>query len=188
LSFSSAMAEEAPKLVQKEGHYAFLVDGKPFLMLGGQIHNSSAWPSELPQVFQSIEALHANTLEAPVYWEQIEPTQGHFDFSNVDALVRGARDHKIRLTLLWFGTWKNGEMHYAPEWVKTNPARYPRMIDERGDPIQVLSANAPANLDADKTAFAALMHHLAQIDADQHTVIMVQVENESGAIGAVRDH
>ena len=51
-------------------------------MLGGQIHNSSAWPSELPQVFASMQALHANTLEAPVYWEQMEPKEGTFDFTN----------------------------------------------------------------------------------------------------------
>ena len=188
LSFSSAGAEETPKLVQKDGHYAFLVDGKPYLMLGGQIHNSSAWPSELPQVFESMEALHANTLEAPVYWEQMEPTQGHFDFSNVDALVHGARDHKIRLTLLWFGTWKNGQMHYAPEWIKTDPGRYPRMIRSDGEPTDVLSANSRNNLDADKAAFVALMRHLKEIDSTDHTVILVQVENESGGIGTIRDY
>src|SRR5215467_7805156 len=77
-------AAEAPRLVQKDGRYTFLVDGRPYLILGGQIHNSSGWPSELPQVWQSMAALHANTVEAPVYWEQIEPTEGKFDFSNVD--------------------------------------------------------------------------------------------------------
>jgi Domain of unknown function (DUF5597)/Glycosyl hydrolases family 35 len=182
-----ALTEEAPRLIHKDGRYALLVDGKPFLMLGGQIHNSSAWPSELPQVFQSIEALHANTLEAPVYWEQMEPTPGHFDFSNVDALVRGSRDHKVHLVVLWFGAWKNGQMHYAPEWVKTNPERYPRMIRPDGEPTDVLSANSRTNLEADKTAFVALMHHLKEIDSTDHTVLTVQVENESGGIGTVRD-
>ena len=84
-------AEEAPKLVQKDGRYALLVDGRPYLVLGGQIHNSSAWPSELPQVWQSMAALHANTIEAPVYWEQFEAQEGHFDYSNVDQLIDGAR-------------------------------------------------------------------------------------------------
>jgi hypothetical protein len=187
VALPSAFTEEAPRLVHKDGRYALLVDGKPFLMLGGQIHNSSAWPSELPQVFQSIEALHANTLEAPVYWEQMEPTPGRFDFSNVDALVHGSRDHHIRLVVLWFGTWKNGQMHYAPEWVKTNPDRYPRMIRPDGEPTDVLSANSRTNLEADKAAFIALMHHLKEIDSTDHTVLTVQVENESGGIGTVRD-
>ncbi len=182
-----AAAAETPKLVQKDGRWAFLVDGKPYLVLGGQIHNSSAWPSELPQVWASMAALHANTIEAPVYWEQIEAQQGHFDFGNVDQLVQGARAHNLHLAILWFGTWKNGNMHYVPQWVKTDPKRYPRMINPQGDPIDVLSANSRTNLEADKKAFAALMHHLKSVDGDDHTVLMVQCENESGGIGSVRD-
>ena len=182
-----AAAAEAPRLVKKDGRYALLVDGRPYLVLGGQIHNSSAWPSELPQVWKSMAALHANTMEAPVYWEQMEPEEGHFDFSNVDALVDGARAHNLHLVLLWFGTWKNGNMQYTPVWVKTNPTRFPRMIRPDGQPIDVLSANSRSNLDADKTAFVALMRHLAQIDGQQHTILDVQVENEAGGIGSVRD-
>lgn len=191
LAFTSltAVAQSTPpRLVEQNGHHALLVDGKPFLILGGQINNSSSWPSTMPDVWPVIEGMHANTVEAPVYWEQMEPQPGHFDFSTVDMLVNQAREHHVHLVLLWFGTWKNGEMHYVPEWIKSNPAHYPRMIDESGEPIQVLSANAPANLDADRTAFRAMMHHLSGIDGEQHTVLMIQVENESGAIGAVRDH
>jgi hypothetical protein len=94
----SAKAAEAPRLVQKDGRYALLVDGKPYLILGGQIHNSSGWPSELPQVWKSMADLHANTVAAPVYWEQLEPQQGHFDFSNVDPIVRGARAQTCTLS------------------------------------------------------------------------------------------
>lgn len=181
-------AAEAPRLEQKDGRYTLLVDGRPFLILGGQIHNSSAWPSELPQVWESMAALHANTVEAPVYWEQFEPREGQFDTTNVDQLVQGARAHNLHLVLLWFGTWKNGNMHYAPAWVKSDPQRFPRVIRPDGEPIDVLSANSRSNLEADKAAFVALMRHLSQIDNDAHTVILVQVENESGNIGSVRDN
>ncbi|HUA97645.1 MAG TPA: DUF5597 domain-containing protein [Terracidiphilus sp.] len=180
-------AAEAPRIVEKDGRYALLVDGKPFLILGGQIHNSSAWPSELPQVWESMAALHANTMEAPVYWEQLEPKEGRFDFTNVDALVDGARGHDLHLVLLWFGTWKNGNMHYAPTWVKSDTTRFPRIIRADGQPIDVLSPLSSNTLDADKTAFTALMGHLKEIDGEQHTVLMIQVENESGNIGSVRD-
>ncbi len=184
----SLRAEEAPRIVQKDGRYALLVDGHPFLVLGGQIHNSSAWPSELPQVWESMAALHANTIEAPVYWEQFEPREGQFDYTNVDQLVEGARAHHLRAVLLWFGTWKNGNMHYAPAWVKNNPSRFPHVIRPDGQPIDVLSANSSNNLQADKAAFVALMRHLKQIDGEAHTVIMIQVENESGNIGSIRDN
>ena len=182
-----AFAVDAPRLEKKDGRYTLLVEGRPYLILGGQIHNSSAWPSELPQVWESLAALHANTVEAPAYWEQIEATEGHFDFSNVDQLVEGARAHHLHLVVLWFGTWKNGNMQYAPVWVKTNTTRFPRMIRPDGLPTDVLSANSRNTLEADKAAFTALMRHLKEIDGEQHTVLMVQVENESGGIGSVRD-
>src|SRR5438270_4889930 len=187
LSAPPASIAEMPRLVKKDGRYAFFVDGQPFLILGAQINNSSSWPAVLPQVWPAIEAIHANTVEAPVYWEQIEPQRDRFDFANVDDLVKQARAHHVYLVLLWFGTWKNGRMHYAPEWIKTDPVQYPRVINERGERLDVLSANADSNLEADKKAFAALMQHLKQIDGDQHTVLMVQVENESGSLGSVRD-
>jgi beta-galactosidase GanA len=134
-----ALAVEAPRLVQKDGRYALFVEGRPYLILGGQIHNSSAWLSELPQVWESMAALHANTMAAPVYWEQLEPQQGHFDFSIVDQIVEGARAHNLHLVLLWFGTWKNGNMHYVPAWVKEDPKRFPHTIRPDGEPIDVLS-------------------------------------------------
>lgn len=185
---ASAGAAEAPRIVQKDGRYALLVDGKPFLLLGGQIHNSSAWPSELPQVWSSMQTLHANTIEAPVYWEQFEPQLGQFDYTNVDAIVNGARSHNLHVVLLWFGTWKNGNMHYVPGWVKTNIAKYPRVIRRDGQPIDVLSPLSRNTLEADKAAFVALTRHLKQIDGSEHTVLLIQVENESGNIGSVRDY
>ncbi len=190
LFVSSAVAlsgAEMPKLVKQDGRFHFDVDGRPYLILGAQIHNSSAWPSVLPKVWPALEAMHANTAAAPVYWEQIEPEPGKFDFGNVDILVKQAREHNMRLVLLWFGTWKNGNMHYVPVWMKTDTARFPRMVNANGEPLDVLSANSPANLDADKNAFAHLMRHLKELDGEIHTVLMMQVENESGAIGTVRD-
>src|SRR5207237_1057317 len=120
MSLPSGFAAEAPRFVQKDGRWALLVDGQPFLMLGGQVHNSSAWPSEFPAIWKAFAALHANTIEAPVYWEQIEPQPGRFDWSNVDLFVKDAREHNRHVVLLWVGTWKNGNMHYVPEWVKTD--------------------------------------------------------------------
>jgi len=186
-AINSAFAVEAPRIEKKDGRYALMVEGRPYLVLGGQIHNSSAWPSELQQVWDSMAALHANTIEAPAYWEQIEAQEGHFDFGNVDQLIEGARAHNLHVILLWFGTWKNGNMQYAPVWVKTDTKRFPRTIRPDGVPLDVLSANSRTTLEADKAAFTSLMRHLKQIDGDQHTILLVQVENESGGIGSVRD-
>lgn len=185
---AAAQSVEAPRIEHKGDRYALMVEGKPYLALGGQIHNSSAWPSELPQVWASMEALHANTIEAPAYWEQIEPVEGQFDFSNVDALIEGARAHNLHMVLLWFGTWKNGNAHYVPTWVKQDAKKYPRTIRPDGEPIDVLSPLGKATLEADKKAFVALTKHLKQVDGDKHTIIAIQVENESGNVGSDRDH
>ncbi len=183
-----ASAVEMPKIVQKDGRYAFLMDGKPYLILGAQINNSSSWADTLPEVWPTIKSMHVNTIEAPIYWEQMEPQPGKFDFSTVDLLVNQSRANNVHLVLLWFGTWKNGKMHYVPTWVKTDTTHHPRMIDPRGEPIDVLSPNSQENLDADKRAFTALVQHVKEVDATQHTILMIQVENESGSLGTVRDY
>jgi beta-galactosidase GanA len=184
-----AAAEEKalPRLVTRDGRHALLVDGEPFLILGAQCHNSSAWPAMLPKVWPAVEYLQANTLEAPVYWEQFEPEPGRFDTSVVDGLVREARENDVRLVLLWFGTWKNGSSHYVPLWMKRQPERYPRLVGKDGRRVDSPSPHARATLDADVRAFQALMRRLKEIDT-RRTVIMVQVENEPGTWGSVRDY
>lgn len=175
-----------PKIIEKDGRHALLVDGQPFLMLGGQAHNSSGWPGMLPQVWSAVKTMHANTLEIPIYWEQIEAQPGKFDFSLVDTLLKQGREHKVHLVLLWFGTWKNGSNHYMPEWMKRDAARYPNISGRNGRPVDSPSPHTQAAMEADAKAFAAVMAHLKKADL-QHTVLMVQVENEPGSWGSVRD-
>ncbi len=117
---------------RKGGRHGLLVDGKPFFILGGQAHNSSGWPGMLPNVWEAITAMHANTLEVPIYWEQIEPVEGRFDFSLVDTLLVQARQHNKHLILLWFATWKNGSNHYMPLWMKKDAAKYPNITGKTG--------------------------------------------------------
>ena len=188
-SAAPAIAAEAsiPKFVAKDGRHALLVDGAPFLMLGLQVNNSSNYPSQLPKVWPAAKAMHVNTLEVPIAWEQIEPVEGRFDFSFVDVLLRQARDNDVKLVLLWFGTWKNNGPSYAPEWVKLDNNRFPRVITAKGETRNSLSPHFPATLEADKKAFVQLMRHLKAADPD-HTVILIQPENETGAYSAVRDY
>ena len=174
-----------PRLVEKDGRFALFVDDAPYLILGAQVNNSSAWPATLPKVWPAMEYLGVNTVEVPIYWEQMEPQPGQFDFSIVDTLLAQARAHGLRLVLLWFGTWKNGSAHYLPEWMKRQPDLYPNIVGADGKPVDSPSPHAPATLQADIRAFTALMGHLKASDP-QHTVIMVQVENEPGAWGSVR--
>jgi hypothetical protein len=167
----------------------FKVNGKPFFPIGGQSASSSAYnDSESEPAFKAVKVLHGNTLLTDVYWEQVEPEEGKFDFTSVDNLLAMARRYGIKLILLWFATWKNGNMDYAPEWVKTNPKRFKRALAANGSDLWVLSSYCRANLEADKKAFTAFCKHLKAKDNTEHTVIGIQVENEPAIAGTDRDY
>jgi beta-galactosidase GanA len=183
---SPAAAQEVPRIESRNGRHALIVDGAPFLMLGVQTHNSSNYPAMLPLVWPVAERLHANTVEIPVAWEQVEPVEGKFDFSWLEVLVREARAHDQRLVLLWFATWKNGNLQYAPEWVKADTARFGRKHDRKGMHF-ALTPHDRDTLEADKRAFVAMMRWLRENDR-QNTVIMVQPENEPGNYNLPRDY
>jgi beta-galactosidase GanA len=179
-------AESLPELVHKNNRHALMVDGAPYLMLGAQTNNSSNYPAALKDVWPSVKKMHANTLSIPVAWEQIEPVEGTFDFSYLDVLLKEAREHKVKVVLLWFATWKNNAPHYAPAWVKLDNKRFPRVVKQDGDTLNSLSPLGKNTLQADKKAFVELMNYLNKKDK-QHTVIMVQVQNEVGTYGSARD-
>jgi hypothetical protein len=182
-------ARPIPRLERVGNQYRLMVDGQPFLILGGQAHNSSASdPRDLEPVWKSLVALHANTAEVPLYWELMEPEPGKFDFHLIDEIVAGARRHGLRLVFLWFATWKNGESYYAPEWMKRDRAKYPRVIGGRGEETAILSPLSAASREADVRAFTAVMEHIRSLDEAERTVIMMQVENETGLLGTDRDY
>src|SRR3954447_4367606 len=160
-----------------------IVDGRPFLVLGGELHNSSASKIEyMRPIWERLVALNLNTVLATVAWEQIERPEGSFDFALVDGLIQAARQHGLRLILLWFGSWKNGVSSYVPAWVKRDYRRFPLAKLQGDQTAAVLSTFAAANWQADARAFAALMQHIGLVDSAAQTVLMVQVENEVGLL------
>jgi Domain of unknown function (DUF5597)/Glycosyl hydrolases family 35 len=178
-----------PRLVHTGSQYHLLVDGKPFLILGGQAGNSSASNKQyLTRVWESAVALHANTVEIPLYWELIEAQPGQFDFHTIDDIIQGARSHQLRLVLLWFGTWKNGRMSYTPGWIKEDQTKYFRVRNDVGQALDVISPFCATAREADARAFSEVMQHIKSVDSQERTVIMMQVENETGLEGTDRDY
>ena len=184
-----ASAAAPPSLRGQGAATQLVVEGRPFIMLAGELHNSTASNLDyLKAAWEKLATLNLNTVLATVSWELLEPEEGRFDFALVDGLLDEARRHNHKLVLLWFGSWKNGVSSYAPAWVKKDTQRFPRAEGRsHHNKKDVLSPFSEASCAADARAFAALMRHLRDADGRRQTVVMVQVENEAGLKPETRD-
>ena len=179
-----------PPHLEKRGNVTqLIVDGMPFLALAGELLNNSATSLEyMKPIWTRLSAMHLNTVLAPISWALLEPTEGKFDYALVDGLIRDARSQNLHLVFLWFGSWKNTWSSYAPDWVKRDFERFPRVQLQNGAGTERLTPLSEANLKADARAFASLMRRIREVDGGFHTVIMIQIENEVGVIPDARDH
>lgn len=189
-----------PEIRTYHDKQVLFVDGKPYYAVAGEVHNSdSSSPEYMEKIWKIADDLGLNTLLLPVTWELTEPEEGNFDFSIPDALIHQARQWRKRIIFLWFGSWKNAEMMYAPAWVKKDRKRFRRAQIVKGEdksmrsfgnyavPYYSLSYLCTETMEADGRAYAALMAHLREVDGEENTVIGVQVENETGLLGAARE-
>ena len=187
------LADSLPAIRNRQ----LLVDGRPYLAIGGELHNSSASsPQYMGPIWDKLQKMHVRTVVGSASWEAVEPVEGKYDYAAVDAQIVQARQRDMRIVLIWFGAFKNASSTYTPSWVRGDAARFPRAVT-RGSmkeaftyagamPKPVLSVFSPHLMDADRAAFVALIKHLAVIDPD-HRVIMVQVNNETGMLRDSRD-
>lgn len=173
-----------PPHLEKKGTTARLVvENKPFLMISGELHNSTCGGFEyMRPVWKKMAAKNLNSVIASVSWELIETEPGRFNFALVDSIIDGARKEDLKIVLIWFGSWKNSGSIYMPSWIKKDYQKYPRAKDENGKPLEILSTFGEASCKADAEAFSALMKHIKDEDSFRQTVIMVQVENEMGLL------
>lgn len=180
---------ELPHLKKQGQTTQLIVEDKPFIILGGELGNSSFTSVEyMKPIWPKLNAMNLNTVLAPVYWELIEPQEGVFDFKLLDQLIAEARDHKLKLILLWFASWKNSMSSHVPSWVKVDQDRFPRVKDNKGISHEILTPFSDSNLKADLTAFKALMSHVKEVNKEEQTVIMIQPENEIGMLPTARDY
>lgn len=186
---STALAQPTPHWQQQGSAKQLIVDNCPYLILGGELGNSSASsPYDIDRIFPKLKRTGLNTVLVPAYWDLIEAEEGTFDFSLVDHAITQARANDLRIVFLWFGAWKNSMSCYAPLWFKQDYKKYPRVRTQTGKPLEIASPFSDNVFQADSKAFKAFMRHLSETDGDKHTVIMVQVENEIGMLESARDH
>ena len=186
---STALAQPTPHWQQQGSAKQLIVDNCPYLILGGELGNSSASsPYDIDLIFPKLKRTGLNTVLVPAYWDLIEAEEGTFDFSLVDHAITQARANDLRIVFLWFGAWKNSMSCYAPLWFKQDYKKYPRVRTQTGKPLEIASPFSDNVFQADSKAFKAFMRHLSETDGDKHTVIMVQVENEIGMLESARDY
>jgi hypothetical protein len=188
---ASAPAQTDPGIAHLEKRGAatqLVVDGHPYLVLAGELANTaSSSPEYMQPVWPRLARMNLNTVLVGVSWALTEPEEGKYDFSLVDGALDSARSNDLHVVFIWFGSWKNGISSFVPGWVKSDQDRFPRVKVAGGRSIEVLSTLSDANREADARAYRAFMAHLAQVDGRQHTVLMIQLENEVGVLGDSRD-
>lgn len=183
-----AFAQRATLRVQGSATQ-LVVDNKPYLVLGGELGNSSAsCPQDIEANFEKLSRMGLNTVLVPAYWDLLEPVEGEFDFSLTDKVLEEARKNDLKVIFLWFGAWKNSMSCYAPLWFKKDYKKYPRAYTKEGKPLEIASAFSENVFKADSKAFSTWLNHVAEADKDYGTVIMIQIENEIGMLEDARDH
>jgi len=182
------IASGIPRLKQQGAATQLIVDGKPFLALAGELGNNTATSLEnMEPIWPKLVSGNLNCVLVAISWAQMEPVEGKYEFALVDGLIQEARRNNLKIVFLWFGSWKNGLSSYAPYWVKKDYKRFPRIQIQGGKSMELLSTLGDATRDADARAYRALMRHIKDFDSDQHTVVMMQVENEVGVLRDSRD-
>ena len=191
LTVTAAGAADAPAAIphlESRGHAKqLIVDGRPWIMLAGELNNTAASdPAYLETVWPKLTRLTLTPVLVAVAWDWIEPEEGKFDFALVDGVLAGARKNNQRVVFLWFGSWKNGVSTFAPTWVKEDTRRFARVRVGSGLAIEMLSPFSDAAMQADTRAYVKFIEHLKSVDS-RHTVLMIQLENEVGMNSDSRD-
>ena len=174
----------------EKGIPTLYVHDKPFFMKSGEIHNSSASDAAFleEKLWPALRGLNMNSVIVPLYWELIEPEEGKYDFTLLEQIVSSARREGLKLCFLWFGLWKNAESMYVPAWVKWDTKTYFRTEKVSGEKMTTISPLCAAAVEKDRLAFTALMRHIRELDEEENTVVVIQVENEIGLLGTDRDY
>ena len=189
LSAAVSAQKTLPHLQKKGTATQLIVNQKPFLVLGGELGNSSASSfQDIERDFPKLQKMELNTVLVPASWDLIEPEEGKFDFKIIDKAIDQARKNNLKIVFLWFGAWKNSMSCYAPLWFKKDYKKYPRAYTKAGKPLEIASSFSNQVFEADHKAYSQLVKHIAAVDKTENTVVMIQIENEIGMLEDARDY
>jgi hypothetical protein len=174
-----------PAYIKKENDRIELIVGdEPFLIIGFQ------WSCDLSSYEEYVESylpvakqMGCNTAVIPLYWKDVEPVPGEYRMKDLGKRIKACQKHGLKMVVLWFGSYKNAQMWYVPEWVSRDSVTYPRAVKKNGEIHMNTACPLGANmLKKDADAFVEVIKTIKNVDINCDTVIMVQVENEPGLL------
>lgn len=173
-----------PQLRELNGQKVLYVDDQPFLILSFQLNCDSCYePGEIDELMRNARLMGCNSVALLLYWRLIEPKEGQFDDSILHCMLESANRHDLRIVLVWFGSYKNATMHYAPDWVTEDHQTYRRVRCADGREIPWVACYRCDELtEKDKNAVMHVFTYLRDHDTT-HRVVLFQVNNETGILG-----
>jgi beta-galactosidase len=154
------------------GDSVFLLDGKPFTMISGELHYPriprEAWRHRMKMA----KAMGLNTIGTYVFWNIHEPEKGVFDFSgnnDIAAFVRTAQEEGLWVVL-------RPSPYVCAEW---EFGGYPYWLqNEKG---LVVRSTETKFISAYRNYLNAVSKQIAPLQIHRGgNVLMIQVENEYG--------
>lgn len=157
----------------KLGDNAFLLDGKPFQMISGELHYPRIPREAWRQRMKMAKAMGLNTIGTYVFWNLHEPQKGKFDFSgnnDVAEFVRIAKEEGLWVIL-------RPSPYVCAEW---EFGGYPYWLEKENG--LVVRSKDPKYLEEYKKYINAVGKQLAPLQVNHGgNILMVQIENEYGS-------
>jgi beta-galactosidase len=159
-------------------HGQFLLDGKPFQIISGEMHYARVPRAYWRDRLRMAKAMGLNSITTYVFWNEHEPKPGVFDFSgnnDVAEFVREAQQEGLYV-ILRPGPYSCAEWEFGgfPSWLLKDHS----MVVRSSDPKFVAAA---------RTWLLRLGKEVAPLQiGNGGPIIAVQVENEYGSYGS--DH
>lgn len=172
----------------------FLLDGKPFVIVAGEMHYPRIPRAYWRHRMRMAKAMGLNTIATYVFWNVHEPEKGRFLFrgdADLAAFVRTAREEGLYV-ILRPGPYVCAEWEFGgfPYWLLTETT------DGKpgGQPIRIRSRDEKF-LQYASRYLKRVGEQTASLQADRGgNILMVQVENEYGSfesdkvyMGRIRD-
>lgn len=155
------------------GDQDFLLDGKAFQMISGEMHYTRIPPAYWRDRMKMAKAMGLNTIGTYVFWNVHEPVQGKYDFSgnnDIAEFIRAAKDEGLWVVL-------RPSPYVCAEW---EFGGYPWWLLK--DSTVKVRSNDPKFVAAYSSYIRELAKHLVpQLVTHGGNILMVQFENEYGS-------